>query len=203
MPASFPDDVKDFGADKVDGQYIYAEVINELRAEVVALETYLISSPPAGGNLLITFDATNTISGQNKDRTSGGTYTAHRAYINIDQPIKLHSVRWDVSSAKTYALKIYNGWMVGGTPLADLGTQTTTGRTAEVYWDAGDIFLMRGRYLLELSWTGAAVVDDNNVNSPNYFDFFSIERTQYDNTFDTAFSAAIKLDAFLGTESIA
>lgn len=38
-PASFPGSVKNFGADRVDGDYIPAADMNDIRAEVVALET--------------------------------------------------------------------------------------------------------------------------------------------------------------------
>lgn len=39
MTASFPNSVKSFGADRVDGEYIPASDMNDLRAEVVAVET--------------------------------------------------------------------------------------------------------------------------------------------------------------------
>lgn len=42
MAASFPTSVKNFGADRVDGDYIPAADANDLRAEVVALENALI-----------------------------------------------------------------------------------------------------------------------------------------------------------------
>lgn len=152
----------------------------------------------------IVFAGSTTTDGQNQNRTSGGTYTAHAAFITIHQPIKLNSVKWDVSSAKTYSLKLYRGWQTT-TAWADLGNQVTAGRTAEVTWSASDIVLMPGHYVLELTWTGAAVVDDNTVdsqpNTPNMFSFFMIERTRYGATFDTTFSAAIKLVAYLGTET--
>ncbi|HEY3312027.1 MAG TPA: hypothetical protein VGK00_10340 [Anaerolineales bacterium] len=40
--ASFPASVKNFGADRVDGEYIPADDVNLIRAEVVALETELL-----------------------------------------------------------------------------------------------------------------------------------------------------------------
>jgi hypothetical protein len=42
MPASFPASVKSFGADRVNGDYIPAADTNDLRAEVVAVETALL-----------------------------------------------------------------------------------------------------------------------------------------------------------------
>jgi hypothetical protein len=154
-----------------------------------------------GGNLEITFDASTTTAGQDYDRTSGGTYETHRAYIFLTCPIKLNQVLWDVSSAKTYTLKIYRGWGLVDV-FANLGDYVASGRTADAPWSAGDVFMPLGRYVFELSWTGGAVVDDNNANSPNRFSFFDIEYSQYNTTFDANFSAAMKLVAYLGTEAI-
>jgi hypothetical protein len=42
MPASFPASVKNFGAERVNGDYIPATDTNDLRAEVVAVETALL-----------------------------------------------------------------------------------------------------------------------------------------------------------------
>jgi len=42
MAASFPGSVKNFGAERVDGEYIPAADTNELRAEVAAIETLLL-----------------------------------------------------------------------------------------------------------------------------------------------------------------
>lgn len=164
-----------------------------------------IQSVANSSNVQITFDVGTTTDGQNQNRTSGLTYTAHRAYITIYQPLKLTSVKWDVSSAKTYTLKLYRGWQIS-TVLSNLGDQTTSGRTAEVTWSASDILLMPGKYTLELTWTGAAVVDDNTADggtpTPKTFQFFEIERTEYNTTIDNNQSAAIKLDAKLGTTAI-
>ena len=44
MPASYPGSIKNFGADRVDGEYIPASDMNGVRAEVVAIETALL--PP-------------------------------------------------------------------------------------------------------------------------------------------------------------
>ena len=43
MAASFPGSVKSFGIDRVDGDYIPADDVNALRAEIVAMETALLS----------------------------------------------------------------------------------------------------------------------------------------------------------------
>ncbi len=43
MTATFPGGIKDFGSDRVNGQVIAPADINDLRAEVVALETYSVS----------------------------------------------------------------------------------------------------------------------------------------------------------------
>ena len=42
MAASFPGSVKSFGADRVDGEYIPASDMNDVRAEIVAVETALL-----------------------------------------------------------------------------------------------------------------------------------------------------------------
>ena len=152
-----------------------------------------------------TFDAATTTNGQNQNRTTTGTMTAHRAYITTYRPLKLKEVLWDVSSAKTYTVKIYRGWQLT-TVFANLGDQVAAGRTAELAWNAADIYLPPGHYVLELTWTGAAVIDDNTVgcspNSPNTFEFFAFERYQQDTTFYTTNSPALKLAAYLGAEEI-
>jgi hypothetical protein len=168
----------------------------------VASNTTIVTGTVASGIVTFDFAGSTTTNGQDYNRTSGGTYTAHRAFIHITQPIKLHQVLWDVSSAATYNLKVYKGWSYTSTPILSLGDQVTGARTADVTWDANDTFLNSGRYIFELTWTGAKAVDDNTADSPNYFDFFSIERTQYDTSFETAYSAAIKLVAYLGTETL-
>jgi hypothetical protein len=117
----------------------------------------------------------------------------------------LSSIKWDVSSANTYSVKIFLGWQIS-TIFADLGEQITVGRTAEVEWDAGNLLIMPGKYVLELTWTSAAVIDDNNINcsptDPKVFQFFEIDRYQYNTTFDINFSSPIKLVAYLGIESL-
>jgi len=157
------------------------------------------------GVVKVTFDAATTTNGQNQNRTTTGTMTAHRAYITTYRPLKLKEVLWDVSSAKTYTVKIYRGWQLT-TVFANLGDQVAAGRTAELAWNAADIYLPPGHYVLELTWTGAAVIDDNTVgcspNSPNTFEFFAFERYQQDTTFYTTNSPALKLAAYLGAEEI-
>jgi hypothetical protein len=65
--ASFPVSVKNFGADRVDGEYIPADDVNLVRAEVVAIETELLAggwraapgawSYPGSGSTTITVPA--------------------------------------------------------------------------------------------------------------------------------------------------
>jgi hypothetical protein len=43
MAASFPGSVKSFGIDRVDGDYIPADDVNTVRAEIVAMETALLA----------------------------------------------------------------------------------------------------------------------------------------------------------------
>ena len=43
MAASFPGSVKSFGIDRVDGDYIPADDVNSVRAEIVAMETALLA----------------------------------------------------------------------------------------------------------------------------------------------------------------
>ena len=43
MTAEFPQSIKSFGADRVDGEYVPAADMNTVRAEIVALETTLLS----------------------------------------------------------------------------------------------------------------------------------------------------------------
>ena len=50
MPASFPGSIKNFGSDRVDGDYIPAADVNEIRAEVVAVETELAAKGVTNGN---------------------------------------------------------------------------------------------------------------------------------------------------------
>lgn len=51
MTASFPTSVKDFGTDLINGDYIQASHVNDLRAEVVAIETSLSSGAPGSGDM--------------------------------------------------------------------------------------------------------------------------------------------------------
>jgi hypothetical protein len=48
MAASYPASVKDFGNDRLDGDYILPADVNDLRAELVAVETGLLAAASSG-----------------------------------------------------------------------------------------------------------------------------------------------------------
>lgn len=85
MTASFPTSVKDFGADLTNGDYTDAGQINDLRAEVVAIETALVTDglyvPPL-------VDVTTSETSVTPDATVAGLYgwTALAAGITINAP---------------------------------------------------------------------------------------------------------------------
>jgi len=85
MAASFPGSVKSFGAERVNGEYIPANDTNDLRAEVVAVETALLNGGWLGVADLWSYASVNSfaITG---DRT--GVYT------------KGLRIRWTQSSIK-------------------------------------------------------------------------------------------------------
>ena len=60
--SSYPGSVKNFGVDRVDGDYIPASDINEARAEIVAMETDLLAANPLGlvnGKFVVTVAGNN------------------------------------------------------------------------------------------------------------------------------------------------
>ena len=149
----------------------------------------------------ITFDAGTTTAGQSYTDTSSGSISTFSVMIAIDRPLKLSQVKWDVSTAKTYALKIYRGNQTA-TVFKDCGTQVAAGRTAELAFSADDVFMPVGLYLFVLSWTGACVVDRLGADCPIYSNFYRQLYVLYDTTFYVSYSNPIYLVAYLGTEEI-
>lgn len=75
--ASFPTSIKNFGADSIDGEYIHASHINELRAEVNAIETTL------GTGLSNTLSAgVFSAKGDLLAGTASGSFSAHHSGSN-------------------------------------------------------------------------------------------------------------------------
>jgi len=56
VTASFPSSVKDFGTDLINGDYLQAAHVNDLRAEVVAVETSLIGGSGSGDMTKLVYD---------------------------------------------------------------------------------------------------------------------------------------------------
>lgn len=78
MTASFPGSVKNFGANLINGDYTRAGHINDLRAEVVAIETALITD-------WVTANRTYYVSTTGSDSNDG--LTSGRAFATIQKAI--------------------------------------------------------------------------------------------------------------------
>lgn len=85
MTASFPGSVKSFGTDLINGDYLQAAHVNDLRAEVVAVETALITD---GVYIPPRVDSTTSETSVTPDATVDELYawTALAAGITINAP---------------------------------------------------------------------------------------------------------------------
>lgn len=79
MAASFPSSIKSFGSDAVNGDYIEASHVNDLRAEVVAVETAVI---------MRRVNSTTSASSISPDAAAYDTYalTALAAPLTVNAP---------------------------------------------------------------------------------------------------------------------
>lgn len=151
----------------------------------------------------VEFAGTTTTAGQDYNRTSAGSYTHFQAMVEVQVPILLHKVYWDLATARTWNLKIYRGWGNTAPLLLDAGDKVTTGREADVAWDCNKLYIPTGGFItLYLAPNTSSQMDDNTANTWLAYSFYRHVGNYYGNTWDSNYSHAYKLEAYLGTEKI-
>lgn len=100
MQAQYPEQIKDFGVDVIDGDYLLAEHINALRAEVKAIQTALgqqLSNTLSAGTLLAAGDLITASAPYTLARLPVG---AQGQILQVDENVT-EGIRWADMDADT------------------------------------------------------------------------------------------------------
>lgn len=147
---------------------------------------------PSGGGSPFVWDAMTTTEGQNKSRTTGGTFSSLTAIIQVFKPIKITHIYWDIKKAATYTLKIFN-----------------TAQAAPVVVSADDqvevefaltnpLLLTPGRYKFKLESSINVVWDDNSSGGFSGTFCEAADGCIYNTTAYSQYYAPIKIKAYVG-----
>jgi len=114
MAASFPASVKNFGADRVDGEYIPAADMNDVRAEVVAIETLLLNKKRTTASFDKTSDTTlANITGLSVNVLAGKIYK-FEATLYCTSNVG-GGVKFSIGGTATATAVIFEGLTIQGT----------------------------------------------------------------------------------------
>jgi hypothetical protein len=185
------------------------EIVIEDSAASYAKKRVQIGNLPGGSSetdlVKLTFAVGTTTSGQDRQRTTGGSYTNIGAWIWILRPIKLSQVLWDIKKAATYTLTIKTPdssatlWTFDDVVVA-------ADDTADVVFTppGAPLLMMPGIYYFLMTASGSVTWDDNNTDTSYalIFDYWGIMREFYNGSVDNNFSLPMKLVFYLGTYSI-
>lgn len=104
----------------------------------------------------LTLEESLTTEGQDKDRTTGGTFTQQWGYVYLRRPLLLTNVYWDLRTG-TFTLYVDN---------VDRGNVVLGGDTADADFGLGDgIWLVDGRHVFRVVRSGASTWFDKNAGT--------------------------------------